>query len=45
MGRDARRAQGLVCIMMNAPLTGCFGETVTMFIGDLFGNYLESKWF
>ena len=30
--------------MMFAPLTGCFGETVTMFIGALFGNYLESKW-
>ena len=27
MGRDARRALGLVCIMMLAPLAGCFGET------------------
>ena len=26
MGRDARRAFGLVCIMMLAPLSGCFGE-------------------
>ena len=26
MGRDARRALGLVCIMMFAPLSGCFGE-------------------
>ena len=26
MGRDARRAFGLVCIMMLAPLAGCFGE-------------------
>ena len=26
MGRDARRALGLVCIMMLAPLAGCFGE-------------------
>ena len=26
MGRDARRAFGLVCIMMFAPLSGCFGE-------------------
>ena len=26
MGRDARRALGLVCIMMLAPLSGCFGE-------------------
>ena len=25
MGRDARRALGLVCIMMLAPLAGCFG--------------------
>ncbi len=25
MGRDARRAFGLVCIMMLAPLAGCFG--------------------
>ena len=27
MGRDARRALRLVCIMMLAPLAGCFGET------------------
>ena len=27
MGRDARRALGLVCIMMLAPLAGCFGES------------------
>ena len=27
MRRDARRALGLVCIMMLAPLAGCFGET------------------
>ena len=27
MGRDARRALGLVCIMMLAPLAVCFGET------------------
>jgi len=26
MGRDACRAFGLVCIMMLAPLSGCFGE-------------------
>ncbi len=26
MGRDARRALGIVCIMMLAPLAGCFGE-------------------
>ncbi len=26
MGRDACRALGLVCIMMLAPLAGCFGE-------------------
>lgn len=26
MGRDASRAFGLVCIMMLAPLSGCFGE-------------------
>ena len=26
MGRDARRAFGIVCIMMLAPLSGCFGE-------------------
>ena len=26
MGRDARRAFGLVCIIMLAPLSGCFGE-------------------
>jgi len=27
MGRDARRALGLGCSMMLAPLAGCFGET------------------
>ena len=27
MGRDARSALGLVCIMILAPLAGCFGET------------------
>ena len=27
MGRDACRALGLVCIMILAPLAGCFGET------------------
>ena len=26
MGRDASKALGLVCIMMLAPLAGCFGE-------------------
>ena len=26
MGRDGVRAFGLVCIMMLAPLSGCFGE-------------------
>ncbi len=33
MGRDARRALGLVCIMMLAPLAGCFGETNDVKIG------------
>ena len=26
MGRDGVRAFGLVCIMLLAPLSGCFGE-------------------
>ena len=34
MGRDARRALGLVCIMMLAPLSGCFGEGEDATIGD-----------
>lgn len=34
MGRDARRALGLVCIMMLAPLSGCFGESENATIGD-----------
>ena len=36
MGRDARRAFGLVCIMMLAPLSGCFGE------GDNDGRITQS---
>jgi hypothetical protein len=36
MGRDACRALGLVCIMMLAPLAGCFGE------GDDGGQIKES---
>ena len=36
MGRDASKALGLVCIMMLAPLAGCFGE------GDDGGSIRES---
>ncbi len=34
MGRDARRALGLVFIMMLAPLSGCFGESDDSAIGN-----------